>query len=46
MDPNEHTYDGPLGKFLADSSGLGLGEAVLQHTGKRTGGQHFSEAPK
>jgi hypothetical protein len=37
MDHNEHTYDGPLGRALADTDGLGLQEAVLTHTGRKTG---------
>jgi hypothetical protein len=41
MDPNKHTYNGPLGRALADTSGLALKEAVLQHTGKRTGAPFF-----
>ncbi len=41
MDHNEHTYNGPLGRALADTSGLMLKEAVLQHTGKRTGATFF-----
>jgi hypothetical protein len=41
MDHNEHTYDGPLGRALANTSGLVLKEAVLQHTGKRTGATFF-----
>jgi hypothetical protein len=41
MDNNEHTYDGPLGRALADPGGLALQEAVLQHTGRRTGATLF-----
>ncbi len=41
IDHNEHTYDGPLGRALANTSGLALKEAVLQHTGKRTGATFF-----
>ncbi len=41
MDHNEHTYNGPLGRVLADTEGLGLQEAVLCHTGKRTGATFF-----
>ncbi len=41
MDHNKHTYDGPLGRVLADTEGLGLQEAVLPHTGKRTGATFF-----
>jgi hypothetical protein len=41
MDHNKHTYDGPLGRALADTSSLGLREAVLQHTGTRTGATFF-----
>jgi hypothetical protein len=41
MDHNEHMYDGPLGKALADSSGLWLQEAVLQHTGTQMGVTFF-----
>jgi hypothetical protein len=37
MDNNKHTYNGTLGRVLADMEGLGLQEAVLRHTGKRTG---------
>ncbi len=38
---NEHTYDGPLGRALLDPGGLALQEAVLQHTGRRTGATFF-----
>ncbi len=41
VDHNEHTYDGPLGRALADTEGLRLQEAVLCHTGKRTGATFF-----
>ncbi len=41
MDHNEHTYDGPLGRALADPGGIALQEAVLQHTGRRTGATFF-----
>jgi hypothetical protein len=41
MDHNKHTYDGPLGRALANTSGLALKEAVLQHTGKRMGATFF-----
>jgi hypothetical protein len=41
MDHNEHTYGGQLGKALADSNGLGLQEAILQHTGTRMGPTFF-----
>jgi hypothetical protein len=41
MDHNEHTYNGPLGKVLSDPDGLGLQEAVLKYTGKRTGATFF-----
>ena len=41
MDHNEHTYDGPLGRALSDPKGVGLQEAVLRHTGKRTGATFF-----
>jgi hypothetical protein len=41
MDHNEHTYDGPLGRVLSDLDGLGLQEAVLCHTGRRTGATFF-----
>jgi hypothetical protein len=34
MDHNKHTYNRPLGRALADTSGLGLQEAVLKHTGR------------
>ncbi len=34
MDHKEHTYNEPLGRALADTSGLGLQEAVLKHTGR------------
>ncbi len=37
MDHNKHTYNGPLSRVLANMEGLGLQEAVLCHTGKRTG---------
>jgi hypothetical protein len=41
MDHNEHTYDGSLGRALLDPEGVGLQEAVLRHTGKRTGATFF-----
>jgi hypothetical protein len=41
MDHNEHTYNGPLGRAFADTSSLGLQEAVLQYTGARTGATFF-----
>jgi hypothetical protein len=41
MDHNEQTYNGPLGRVLTDMEGLGLQEAVLRHTGKRTGATFF-----
>ncbi len=41
MDHNEHTYNGPLGRVLMNMEGLGLQEAVLCHTGKRTGATFF-----
>jgi hypothetical protein len=41
MDHNEHTYDGPLGRSLANPSILGLCEAILHHTGRRTGATFF-----
>ncbi len=41
MDHNEHTYDGPLGRALSDPKGVGLQEAVLRHTGMRTGATFF-----
>jgi hypothetical protein len=41
MDHNKHTYDGPLGRALADTFGLALKEAVQQHTGKCTGATFF-----
>ncbi len=41
MDHNKHTYDGPLGRALLDPGGLALQEAVLQHTGRRTGATFF-----
>jgi hypothetical protein len=41
MDHNKHTYDGPLGRVLSDPDGLGLQEAVLRHTGSRTGATFF-----
>jgi hypothetical protein len=40
-DHNEHTYNGPLGKALANTDGPGLQEAVLRHTGRRTGATFF-----
>ncbi len=36
-----HIYYRPLGRALADTSGLGLREAVLQHTGTQTGATCF-----
>jgi hypothetical protein len=41
IDHNEHTHDGPLGRALADTEGLRPQEAVLRHTGKRTGATFF-----
>jgi hypothetical protein len=41
MDHNKHTYNGPLGRALAGTSGLGLRKAVLHHTGTRTGASFF-----
>jgi hypothetical protein len=41
MDHNEHTYDGPLGRALSDPGRLGLQEAVLRQTGRRTGATFF-----
>jgi hypothetical protein len=41
MDHNKHTYNSPLGRVLVDTEGLGLQEAVLRHTGKRTGTTFF-----
>jgi hypothetical protein len=41
MDHNEHTYNGPLGRALSDPEGVGLQEAVLRHTGKKTGATFF-----
>ncbi len=41
MDHNKHTYDRPLGRVLPDPGGLALQEAVLQHTGRRTGATFF-----
>jgi hypothetical protein len=41
MDHNKHTYFGPLGRALANTSSLGLQEAVLHHTGTRTGATFF-----
>jgi hypothetical protein len=41
MDHNEYTYNGPLGRALADTSSLGLQEAVLKHTGRQTGATFF-----
>ncbi len=41
IDHNKHTYDRPLGRALADTEGLRLQEAVLRHTGKRTGATFF-----
>ncbi len=44
MDHNEHTYDEPLGRALLDPDGLGLQEAVLHHTGRRTGATFFQRS--
>jgi hypothetical protein len=44
MDHNEHTYDGPLGRALADMSSLGLRKAVLHHTGTQTGATFFRDS--
>jgi hypothetical protein len=41
MGHNKHTYDGPLGRALADTDQLGLQEAVLRHTGRKTGTTFF-----
>ncbi len=41
MDHNEHIYDGPLGRALAGTDGLRLQEAVLRHTGRKTGATFF-----
>ncbi len=41
MDHNKHTYNRPLGRALADTSGLGLKEAVLHHTGTQTRATFF-----
>jgi hypothetical protein len=41
MDHNKHIYDGPLGRALSDPGGLGLQEAVLRQTGRRTGATFF-----
>jgi hypothetical protein len=41
MDHNKHTYNGPLGRALADKSGLGLRKAVLHHTGTQMGATFF-----
>jgi hypothetical protein len=41
VDHNKHMYNGPLGTALANTSGLALKEAILQHTGKRTGATFF-----
>jgi hypothetical protein len=41
MDHNKHTYNGPLGRALADTEGLRLQGAVLHHTGRRTGATFF-----
>jgi hypothetical protein len=41
MDHNEHTYDGPLGRALSDPEGVELQEAVLCHTGMKTGATFF-----
>ena len=43
MGHNKRTYDGPLGRSLADPSpsGLGLRKAVLHHTRRRTGTTFF-----
>ncbi len=37
MDHNKHTYNGPLGRALANPARLGMHEAVLRHTGTLTG---------
>jgi hypothetical protein len=44
MDHNEHTINGALGKTLADSNGLDMREAVLQHTGSHPGATFFRES--
>ncbi len=41
MDHNEHTINGALGKTLANSNGLDMREAVLQHTGSHPGATFF-----
>jgi hypothetical protein len=40
MRKDQH-YDRPLGRALADTFGLGLREAVLQHTGIQSGATFF-----
>jgi hypothetical protein len=44
MDLSKHTYDGPLGRALADTSSLGLHKAVLHHTGTRTEATFFRDS--
>jgi hypothetical protein len=41
MDHNKHTYDGRLGRALADTSSLELRKAVLQYTGTQMGATFF-----
>jgi hypothetical protein len=41
MDHNEHMYNGPLGRALANISDLGLQEAILHHTGTPLGATFF-----
>ncbi len=41
IDHNKHMYYGPLGRDLANTSNLGLQEAVLQHTGTQMGATFF-----
>jgi hypothetical protein len=41
MDHNKPTYDGSLGRTLTDTDQLGLQEAVLRHTGRKTGATFF-----
>jgi hypothetical protein len=41
MDHNNHTYNRPLGRALADTSSLGLRKAVLHYTGTQTGATFF-----
>ena len=41
IDHNEHIYDGPLGRELADKDGLGLVEAVSACTGEQVGATFY-----